>query len=73
MTLVTLATLNNNHAVKFRSYNIINKNRADGHGGGVAILINKSMPKTPLNIINTETIESIGFSIKSPDEVYDFG
>ena len=56
-----------------RSYNIINKNRADRHGGGVAILINKSILYTPLNIINTETIEAIGFSIKTPDEVYDFG
>ncbi|KAI9559469.1 hypothetical protein GHT06_013461 [Daphnia sinensis] len=58
---------NNNYAVKFRSHNIINKNRADRHGGGVAILINKSIPYTQLNINNIETIEAVGVSIITPD------
>lgn len=58
---------NNNYAVKFRSHNIINTNRAFRHGSGVAILINKSIPFTQLNIINTEIIEAVGISIKSPD------
>ena len=51
---------NNNFSVKFRSYNVINNNRVDRHGGGVAILINKSIPFTSLNITNSDSIEAVG-------------
>ena len=44
IVLVCETFWNNNFSVKFRSYNVINKNRADKRGGGVAILINKAIP-----------------------------
>lgn len=58
---------NNNFSVKFRSYNVINKNRLDRHGGGVAILIHNSIPHRQLPIANTPTIEAIGISIHTKD------
>jgi exonuclease III len=67
VVLVCETFWNNNFSFRFRSYNVINKNRADRHGGGVAILINKSIPFTSLNITNSDSIEAVGISIHTHD------
>lgn len=49
--------------VKFKSYNVINKNRQNQNGGGVAILIHKSLQFSQLPLPATQTIEAVGVSI----------
>ncbi|KZS05069.1 Uncharacterized protein APZ42_031838 [Daphnia magna] len=54
---------NNKFSVKFRTYNLINKNRTDRPGGGVAILVHHSIHYTPLIIRTSPNIEEVGISI----------
>ncbi|KZS19929.1 Uncharacterized protein APZ42_013513 [Daphnia magna] len=49
--------------VKFKSYNVINKNRQNQNGGGVAILIHKSLQFFQFSLPATQTIEAVGASI----------
>lgn len=49
--------------VKFKNYNVINKNRQSQAGGGVALLIHKSLQFTLINLPDFRTIEAVGASI----------
>lgn len=50
-------------SVKFKQYYAVNKNRVGQVGGGVAILIHKSLQFKQLQLPDLQTIESIGVSI----------
>ncbi|KZS10253.1 Uncharacterized protein APZ42_025309 [Daphnia magna] len=54
---------NNKFSVKFRTYNLINKNRTDRPGGGVAILVHHLIPYTTLVIRTSPNTEAVGISI----------
>ena len=49
----------------FKSYSIVRKDRLETGGGGVAILIHKSIPFSQLATPSTDTLESIGINISS--------
>lgn len=49
--------------VKFKNYNVINQNRQNQLGGGVAILIHKCLQFTQLTLTTLTTVEAIGASI----------
>lgn len=51
--------------VKFRSYNIIQRNRHGRPGGGVAILIHSSINFTPLSVDTSASFEVVGATITS--------
>lgn len=51
--------------VKFRCYNVIKKNRPNGKGGGVAILIHKSLKFIPIQLRYFETMEAVAVSIST--------
>ncbi|KZS04645.1 Uncharacterized protein APZ42_032370 [Daphnia magna] len=55
---------NSAYNVKFRTYHTLKKDRPNRMGGGVAILVHKSLQFTPLILNNTDTIEAIGVKIK---------
>lgn len=52
-------------SVKFKQYYAVNKNRVGQVGGGVAILIHKSLQFKQLQLPDLQTIESIGVSIST--------
>ncbi|KZS06599.1 Uncharacterized protein APZ42_029899, partial [Daphnia magna] len=54
---------NSDFAPKFKSHHILRKDRPNRLGGGVAILIRKSLQFTPLPITTPDTVEAIGVSI----------
>ncbi len=54
---------NENTNVKFQSYHIVKKNRTDRPGGGVAILIHKSIPFFELILPSLTSIEAVGVTI----------
>jgi ribonuclease HI len=49
--------------VKFKAYHIAKKNRPNRMGGGVAILIHKSLQFLPLNLKETHSVEAIGVQV----------
>ena len=49
--------------VRFRSYHILKKDRAQRMGGGVALLIHKSVQFLPLKCYSSDTVEAIGATI----------
>ena len=49
-----------NYKVKLDQYNIFYLNRQDRRGGGVAILVKKSIPATLMDITQTPSLEVIG-------------
>jgi hypothetical protein len=49
--------------VKFKAYHIAKKNRLNRIGGGVAILIHKSLQFLPLNLKETNSVEAIGVQV----------
>ena len=49
--------------VRFRSYHILKKDRAQRMGGGVALLIHKSVQFLPLKCYSSNTVEAIGATI----------
>lgn len=53
--------------VKFKSYNSIVKNRTDRRGDGVALLIHKFIPYTPINFPTSPTLEVTGATIMLND------
>jgi exonuclease III len=50
-------------SVKFKQYYVVNKNRSNQPGGGVAILIHKSLQYSMLQLPNLQTIEAIGILV----------
>ncbi|KAK4013603.1 hypothetical protein OUZ56_026156 [Daphnia magna] len=54
---------NNKFSVKSRTYHLINKNRTDRRGGGVAILVHRAIPYTEIASKITSNIEAIGVTI----------
>lgn len=56
---------NNLFNVKFNSYHVLKKNRPNRLGGGVAILVNKHVVFSQINLIHTATVEAIGVSVMS--------
>ena len=54
---------NSGFAPKFKSHHILRKDRPNRLGGGVAILIKKSLQFSPISYNQPDTIEAIGASI----------
>ena len=56
---------NDSFTPKFSSYNVINKNRHERSGGGVAILVHNSIKFSLLPLDNSHSIEMVAISISS--------
>lgn len=66
-----MVLLSETHWVDYRTvasdtYNCFFKNRTDRSGGGVAILLKKSLQASPVKIPNLVHIECIGVSMSLP-------
>lgn len=59
--------LNPSFNVKFKNLTIIKKDRLDRQGGGVAILVKKSIQVSPLLISSSHKVEVVGVSIFTSD------
>ncbi len=57
--------------VRFRYYHVLKKNRPNRKGGGVALLIHKSIQFSPLMCISTDTVEAIGATVFSAAGSFD--
>lgn len=57
---------NDSFSVQFSSYVVIKKNRQGRFGGGVAILVKKSIQFSLLSLEHFNSIEAVGISISSP-------
>lgn len=65
--LLSETHLVDSHPVSFVAYNSFVKNRTDRNGGGVAILVKKSIPVSLVQIPYFVHLECVGVSVKLPD------
>ncbi len=63
IVLISETFLKDTFSVKFKQYYVVNKNRTNQPGGGVAILIQKSLKFSKVQLPNLQTIEAIGISV----------
>ncbi|KAI9556127.1 hypothetical protein GHT06_018700 [Daphnia sinensis] len=54
---------NSSFAPKFKTHHILKKDRPNRLGGGVAILISKSLQFSPIHLYTPDTVEAIGASV----------